>query len=224
MVQVAVVHHNQELGLGRLERPLRLHEVTHVWAPDGEFPDRMDGVVVMGGFMGAYETEMHPWLVEEKRWLAKQVDQDIPVLGICLGAQLLADSLGGRAVQGARAEVGVIELQLTEAGSNHPLASRLGSKAFFAHGDTFELPAAASLLATTDAYPSAFEVGSAVGIQPHPEASLEEALRWADDPRFDLLERAGVSRADYVRELQSHEPEAERVAGNLFAAWFGALR
>lgn len=224
MPRVAVVHHNQGLGLGRLERRLGDHEVEHVWAPGADFPDRMDGVVVMGGFMGAYETDTHPWLVEEKRWLAEQVEEETPVLGICLGAQLLADALGGRALRGPRPEVGVIELHLTEAGSTHPVASHLGTKAFFAHGDTFELPPTATLLAATADYPSAFELGSAVGLQPHPEVPLEEALGWVDDPHFDLLERAQVRREDYVRDLRSHEPEADQVAASIFGAWFDSLR
>lgn len=224
MSRVAVVHHNQELGLGRLQGPLRHVDVKHVWAPDADFPDRVDGVVVMGGFMGAYETDTHPWLAEEKRWLAGQVELETPVLGICLGAQLLADGLGGRAFPGPRPEVGVIELHLTEEGSSHPLASQLGRKAFLAHRDTFELPPAATLLAATDAYPSVFELGSALGMQPHPEAPLEEALGWADDPRFDLLDRAGISKEDYVGDLRSHEPEAVAVAEVVFGAWFRALR
>lgn len=224
MPRIAVLHHNQELGVGRLQGPLRHQEVEHVWAPDADFPDRVDGVVVMGGFMGAYETDTHPWLEEEKRWLARQVELETPVLGICLGAQLLADGLGGRAFRGTRPEVGVIELHFTEEGSSHPLASRLGSKAFFAHRDTFELPPAATLLAATDDYPSVFELGSALAVQPHPEAPLEEALDWADDPRFDLLERAGISEDAYARDLRSHEPEAEAVAEVVFGAWFQALR
>lgn len=222
--RIAVVHHNRELGLGRLEPVLADHPVTHVWAPDAEFPDQADAVVMMGGFMGAHETDSHPWLAEEKRWLAKRVAGDTPVLGICLGAQLLADALGGRAFTAPRPEVGVADVRLTGAGSRHPVASRLGPRAFFAHQDTFEVPPEGTLLATTEEYPAVFELGSALGVQFHPETPADEALRWADDPGFDLLERAGIAREDYAREVREHEAEAEEAAADLFEAWFGTLR
>lgn len=223
MPRIAVVHHNRELGLGRLGRPLREHEVTHVWARNGEFPHDIDAVVVMGGFMGVHETEAHPWLEDEKRWLTKRVDEGTPVLGICLGAQLLADALGGRAYRAALPEVGVVDVRLTEAGFRHPVGSRLGSRAFFAHEDTFELPPEGTLLAATESYPSAFECGSALGIQHHPETPLDEALAWADNPAFDLLDRVGMTREEYARALGDHDAEAERAALDLFDAWFGAL-
>lgn len=223
MASVAVVHHNRELGLGRLERHLLAHDVVDVWAPDGDFPDDTEAVVVMGGFMGAYEVAAHPWLEGEKRWLAKRVGEEVPVLGICLGAQLLADSLGGRAFLAPKPEVGVVDVRLTGPGSVHPVVSHLGEKAFFAHQDTFDVPPEATLLAATDAYPAAFELGSALALQSHPETGPADALRWLDDPRFDLPARAGVTREEYSRGLQAHAEGTEAAARRVFDAWFGPL-
>jgi GMP synthase (glutamine-hydrolysing) len=223
MAHIAVVHHNRELGVGRLAPFLAHHRVMEVWAPERVFPHEADAVVVMGGFMAAYQEDLHPWLEDEKRWIATRVGNDTPLLGICLGAQLLADATGGHAYQAPRPEVGVVDLILTEAGARHRVASQMGRRAFFAHQDTFDLPAAATLLASTASYPAVFEVGSALGIQPHPETPPDEALHWADDPRFDLPQRAGVSRVEYEMQLKQHAGEAETAARHLFGAWFDAL-
>lgn len=221
MSRIAVVHHNREIGVGRLAPFLDRHERADVWAPRAEFPDQVDAAVVMGGFMGAYETEAHPWLEEEKRWLAKRVADETPILGICLGAQLLADALGGRAFLAPRPQVGVVEVELTEEGARHPVVVHLGGRALFAHQDTFDLPAEATLLATTDAHPAAFQHGSALAIQPHPETPLNEALLWPDDPGFDMLERAGMTRPEYDTTLKAHADVADQAANKMFAAWFG---
>lgn len=223
MARVAVVHHNRELGVGRLAPFLDRHTVVDLWAPDEDFPDDVGAVVVMGGFMAAYETDLHPWLEGEKRWLAKRVGDDTPVLGICLGAQLLADATGGRAFRAPRPEVGVVPVELTEAGVRHPVASQLPGRAFFAHRDTFDLPSDAVLLAATEEYPSAFQIGSALAVQPHPETPVDEAIRWADHPAFDLLELAGVDREEYAADLREHSGEMEGASRRLFRAWFEGI-
>lgn len=223
MSRVAVVHHNREIAVGRLKPFLRRHVVVDVWAPDADFPHDIDAAVVMGGFMGAYDTDLHPWLDDEKAWLEKRVSEETPVLGLCLGAQLLADVLGGRAFRAPHPEVGVVRVKLTEAGAAHPVISHLGDRAFFAHQDTFDPPADATLLASTGTYPAAFEVGSALAVQPHPETPLDEALAWAEDPRFDMLDRVGMSRDEYARTLRAHAVEAELAAEAMFGAWFGRL-
>lgn len=223
MARIAVVHHNREIGIGRLAAYLENHARVDVWAPGRSFPSSVDGVVVMGGFMGAYESGLHPWLVDEGKWLAHLVDHDVPVLGICLGAQLLAHVLGGEAHRAPRPEVGVVDLHYTDEGKEHPVVSRLGERAFFAHQDTFRLGPEAVLLARTDRYPAAFQIGLALGVQCHPETLIEEAVRWLDEPEFDMLERAGVTPERYVADLEAHSATGDRAAHAFFAAWFGSL-
>ena len=225
MVRIAVVDHdeNEAVRLGRLGPFLAPHAQTSVFAPDGEFPVDVDAVVVLGGFMGAYDCDIHPWLETEKKWLVDLVDRDVPVLGICLGSQLLADALGGHAYLAEVPEVGVVDISLTPAGRDNPVAQGAGDVAFFAHQDTFELPPGAVLLAESNDYPAIFEMGSALAVQPHPETPLDEALTWPDHPGFDMLERVGLDRRQYEADLRAHTQALEKAANSIFGAWFAQL-
>jgi GMP synthase (glutamine-hydrolysing) len=222
-MRIAVVNHEEEYRPGRLASHLDRFLTVVVQATEGEFPADVEAAVVLGGHMGAYDVGSHPWLVEEKRWLAGLVDREIPVFGICLGSQLLADTLGGSAFLGPLPEIGVVDVHLTSAGETDEVVKELGDKALFAHRDTFELPPGATLLATTADYPAAFRVGSALALQSHPEAVPEEALSWADYPGFDLLEVAGVERDDYADQVHRHADDLAAAADSMFSAWFGAL-
>ena len=103
--------------------------------------DAIGGVVVLGGLMGAYDEDEFPYLVDEKRFLGDAVDVDVPVLGICLGAQLLADATGGKAYLAETPEATFAPVRLTEAGLTDPVASQLnGCHVLRFHQDTWDLP------------------------------------------------------------------------------------
>ncbi len=220
MARMALVHHNPEVTPGRLEPFLARHDVVEVWAGAGSFPREVEAVVVMGGFMGAYQRTEYPWLIREAAWLESLVAHDVPVLGICLGAQLLAHALGGRAFKAPVPEIGVMRLSLTEAGTMHPVVSAVGTRALFAHQDTFDPPPGATLLAETSSYPAAFEIGSALALQYHPETKIEVAQRWVDDPGFDMLDRVGFPPEAFLGQLAGFAQEADERAGEMFSAWF----
>lgn len=131
------------------------------------------GLVVMGGPMGAFDDDEHPWLAAERALIADCVERGVPVLGVCLGAQLLAGALGARVYRGPRGEVGAGTVSLTEAsradavfgGAVDPLP------VVHWHHDTFDLPADAVLLGSSERYDhQAFRVGErAYGLQFHVE-------------------------------------------------------
>jgi GMP synthase (glutamine-hydrolysing) len=173
------------------------------------------GVVILGGPMGAYESATHPWLDDEARLIREAVAHNAAVLGICLGAQLIAHALGGRAFQAERPEVAVARSRLTPAGERHPLAPFLTGPYLAFHQDTFDLPEDATLLASSEAYPHVFRCGSALGIQPHPEVSSDVAARWGERSR--LPERAGVNYATVISEMERRVPPSRPAA--LFSAW-----
>jgi GMP synthase (glutamine-hydrolysing) len=173
------------------------------------------GIVVLGGHMGAYETDRHRFLEDELRLIREAVAADVPVLGICLGAQLIAAALGGRAYLAPQPEVAVLSPTLTDRGRTDPLADHLRGSWLVFHQDTFDLPPGAELLAFSDACPQAFRHGSALALQPHPEASPEIVDRWFD--KSALPGRVGVGREEILDAMRTRVPAAD--AAGLFAAW-----
>lgn len=139
--------------------------------------DELAGLVVMGGPMGALDDAEHPHLSAERQLLRTCVDIDLPVFAVCLGAQLLAAALGARVFSGPRPEVGLGTVTLSEAGRRDPVFGPAGNvlPVFHWHGDTFDLPSGATLLASSDAYPyQAYRVGTAYATQFHVEMSAEQ--------------------------------------------------
>lgn len=230
-MHLLVVEHEAAASLGRLAPRLAEHRVTMVRPAAGDgFPTvdpgvgdagaAVDGVVVLGGSMGAYDERDHPWLSDEKRWIAELVHDDVPLLGICLGSQLLADATGGRAHRAeGRLEAGVLDLHLTDAGRVDPVMAEAGSRVFAVHGDTFEPPPGSTLLAHTDRYRQAFRIGSALGVQFHPETTAEVAIGWAESLIAGVVERAGVTLDEFARQLRAAEDELATAADRFFGAW-----
>src|SRR6188508_1863396 len=171
-----------------LERGARIHRVE---LDEGEpLPDGRDfsAVVAMGGPMSANDEQELPWLRAEKAFIAEAVRAGTPFFGACLGAQLLAASLGGEVSAGPAPEVGLLPVYLTEAADHDPLFAGLPRELLTLqwHGDTFALPEGAVLLASSPAYPNqAFRFGrAAYGIQFHLELSHEMAEEWAGVPAY----------------------------------------
>lgn len=184
------------------------------------------GVVSLGGVMGAYDEVDHPWLRTEKEFLADTVAAGVPTLGICLGAQLLADALGGRAFRSQTGpEIGMVEADLTGEGKTDPVVGGLTGVVPTWHFDTFDLPPGATLLASSDRFPIAFRYGSAIGIQSHPEADPAIVEEWMADPAAaDQLVEAGVDAADFMAAIVDGAAETAAVAKRVFGAWAATLR
>jgi GMP synthase (glutamine-hydrolysing) len=206
----------------------RGHDLMRVELDEGEaLPDWRDfaGLIVMGGPMGAYEEEAHPWLREEKELIRDAVEADVAVWGVCLGAQLLAASLGAEVRPGPRAEVGLLPVVLTPAAAADPVFGDLPQS--FAtlqwHSDTFELPEAATLLASSPAYPhQAFVRGRAYGLQFHLEVPPELASEWAEVPAYAQSLEAILgpgAMPTLLEDIGLHADDMLPLARRLFGNW-----
>lgn len=137
---------------------------------------------MLGGPAAAYETEKYPYLAREIELIRRYLDRELPVLGICLGSQLLAAACGGRVYHGQLGkEIGWAEVKLTQSGISDRLWTGFPARftTFHWHGDTFDLPEGAEVLARTDKYVQAFRMGSnAYGVQFHPEVVPKELASW----------------------------------------------
>lgn len=202
-----------------------LHRVE---VDEGEpIPDwrRFEGIIVMGGPMGAYQEEELPWLATEKRLLADAVGSGMPVWGVCLGAQLLAASLGARVAPGGEPEVGVLTVRCTEAARSDPVFSDLPAefKALQWHGDTYDLPRGAVQLARSDSYEQqAFVAARAYALQFHLEVTSELATLWGDVPAYarsleSIMGEGSLPRL--IADVTQSELEMTSLARGLFARW-----
>jgi len=183
------------------------------------------GLIVMGGPMGAYEEDAHPWLVEEKRAIRDAAEAGHAVWGVCLGAQLLAGALGARVYAGAEAEVGLLAVELTEAAAADPVfgAAPPSFPSLQWHGDTFELPPGATLLASSPAYASqAFVYKRAYGLQFHLEVSPALAAEWGEVPAYaaslEAIKGPGALPR-LVTDVKKHANETLPLARELFGRW-----
>lgn len=181
-----------------------------------------DLLVVLGGPIGANDQADFPFLRDELRLIERRVSRGQPVLGICLGAQLIARALGARVYQAQAKEIGFAPVSLTAAGRQSCLAPLAGQAVLHWHGDTFDLPDGARHLAATEICPhQAFAWGAddaVLALQFHPEVTARGLERWFIGHSGELA-ASGLSvptlRADAVR----HGAVLERAAGEILNRW-----
>jgi GMP synthase (glutamine-hydrolysing) len=206
----------------------RAHDLTRVELDEGEaLPEGpWDAIVAMGGPMSVNDEAELPWLIAEKAAIASHVRAGRPFWGSCLGAQLLAAALGARVYAGPAPEVGVLAVELTEAGRCDPVLGPLPSSidTLQWHGDTFDLPACAVLLASSPPYPhQAFRVGPvAYAVQFHVEVTEAMGEEWAGVPAYaEYADRVlGPGGSDrLLEEFRISSPLMQQHARGVFERW-----
>jgi GMP synthase (glutamine-hydrolysing) len=229
---VRVIQHVDGEGLGliaaALEREGAGFEVTRI-DRDERVPRELGdaaGLIVLGGPMGAYETEKYPHLRDELRLIEAALRVDAPILGVCLGSQLVAAALGARVAPAPVKEIGWLPVTPKPAAASDRLFAPL-PPSFLAlcwHGDAFELPAqAASLASSAQTEHQAFRYGDlAYGILFHLEVTPLEVETMVDRSR-DELHLAGVSGEELLADTHRSVARSAELGIPLFRCWAGLL-
>lgn len=187
-----------------------------------------DGLIVLGGPMNVDEVESFPYLGREVYSIRKALQAGMPILGICLGSQLIAKALGAKVYKNREKEIGWYDLSTTAKGNKDPLTSHFSGveKVFQWHGDTFDIPEGAELLAYSPLCKNqAFRYGDNVyGLQFHLEVNEPMVERWFRIPanKKEIRELNGKIDPDRIREeTPSYIPRLKELSDKAFAEFIG---
>ena len=207
----------------------RGHVVSYVDVPvDGLEhidPQAPDLLVVLGGPIGVYENDDYPFIDAEVALLEKRLAAAKPVLGICLGSQLMAKALGARVYPCGIKEIGWAPVELTDAGRASCLRPLEDTPVLHWHGDTFDLPAGATRLASTRACANqAFAYGaSALALQFHAETAGVAVEGWLVGHTSEIARTPGVSVKALRADTARYTPTIERAGTESFAEWLASV-
>lgn len=187
-------------GLGCIEPWLAKNgydvSCTRLWAGDN-FPNigKVDGLIVMGGPMGVYDEAVYPWLAEEKAFIKKIIAQNKPVLGVCLGAQLIAEVLGALVTKNSQREIGFFPV----AGDGKIFPAEF--MAFHWHGDTFGIPDGATHLASSAACANQAFIykGNVLALQFHLETTEESLLSLYEHCQNEITDGAFIQTLEKMK-------------------------
>ena len=204
-MQIHAIIHGPSEGLGSIAEwaQARGHAVTETHLYRGESlppPDAVEFAIVMGGAMNIYQHREFPWLVPEKQWLAEVLARGQRVLGVCLGAQLLADVLGAKIGQNPVKEIGWFPVRMIA--RKGPLAGLPAQLTVFHwHGDTFQIPTGAVRVAESDGCATqGFVVGArVVALQFHLEVTPGNVAEFIAGGESDLIPDRFVQSPETIR-------------------------
>lgn len=187
-------------------------------------PETPDLVIVLGAPVGAFDNKLYPFLNKELEFIEHRILKNLPLLGICLGAQLIARVLGAPVAPMGKKEIGFSELTLTQEGMNSVLSHLQGVSVLHWHGDQFGIPADAKNLAeTTICQHQAFSVGEHIlALQFHLEADTKKFERWLVGHACEL-QQASVD-IHHIRKQAKQFGPSLRVAGSkVFNSWLDRI-
>lgn len=229
--QVLVLQHADHITLGNFEPVLREYgydirtvDVTQESVLEID-PAAADVLIVLGGEMGVYEADKHPHLVEEMQFIRARIEAERPLFGVCLGAQLMAGCLGGRNYKGDKPDLGYQDIRLTDAGLSSPMRHVAGVGMLEWHGDHFTLPAEATLLGSSAAYPNeAFAIGDfALAVQFHPEVTAPMHEEWTLNSSDQFVEE-GIDPEEWRALGRKHNPAMQVASRAMLSEWLDGLQ
>jgi GMP synthase-like glutamine amidotransferase len=187
----------------------------YAWEVDWDALSLDDTYIILGGHMGSYDDKKFPYLQKEKQWLKKAINSDTKILGICLGSQLIADAMGGKAYLSEQIEFGFKDLNFIEEDSL--FEDFKNSKVFSWHRDTFEIPPGATLVAKTN-FPQIYKIKNTIALQFHPEIKLNLFEAWYDSE----LSKQELEFHDVISEVQylkDNSEQQEKSMINFYTKW-----
>ena len=229
--QALVVRHGPREGLAGYRAPIEQagYQLDCLDVCDPAFAQAdflaPDLVILMGGPMGVYEGFQHGWIPHEIERVAERLEHGLPTLGVCFGAQIIAAALGADVYAGPAQEIGFAPLTLTDAGRRSPVAHLDDVPVLHWHGDTFDLPRNAELLASTDVYGhQAFRRGPhLLALQFHAEMGLDLRVgEWIEESAKSLEEQ-GVAVDVMQRDYRERGPQAVAAGQAMIADWIAGL-
>ena len=235
-MKVLVLRHVLHEHLGTLAEALIANNITyeHVNFYENENPDvslnDISGLIILGGPMNVYETDQYLFLEMEDRLIKQAIERDVPILGICLGAQLIAKALGAKVIKNKEKEIGWYPLKITEEGSKDRLFMHFNNEeiVFQWHGDTFEIPEGVVRLAESSMCTNqAFRYRDNVyGLQFHIEVTPEMILEWLNVPenQKEILSLKERINPELIKtEIPRFIGRLNSVAENVFREFCGIV-
>ena len=194
------------------------------WEPVPKGLEQYSGLIILGGPMNVYEEDQYPYLKEEDILIKKAVRNDMPVLGICLGGQLIAKAAGARVHKGTKKEIGWYDLKLTKDSRQDKVFNSLPGtiKVFQWHGDTFDIPDGAVHLAGSELFSNqAYRVGSSIyGLQFHLEVTQEMINRWISEYEEELSTLDYINAGRIISDTPVYIDNLNRCAELFFDKFF----
>jgi len=234
MARLLVLQHELCEHLGVFADILDQHHVSYRYIKlfEGEHPPPLEGysgLIILGGPMGANQDAEYPFLKVEDALIKRALKGEVPMLGVCLGAQLIAKAAGANVYPGACKEIGWYRVDLTDYGLKDRLFKGFERcfTAFQWHGDTFDIPAGGVRLAESELFPNqALALGSvAYGLQFHLEVTLDMVSEWVERYRDELDSlRDQIDPAEVVNESERHIGELNRHASILCTNFIRLLK
>ena len=178
-----------------------------------------DWLIILGGPMNIYEEDKYPWLASEKEFIAQAIAAKKIVLGICLGAQLIADILGAKVKRNNFTEIGWFPVTLTEDVKSSQVFSTLPGRfnAFHWHGDTFDMPPGTVRIAESEACANQAFVynNKVIGLQFHIEYSLESINNMLENCGDELVDGKFIQKEEEILDLKGNLKETKNLLNSL---------